>query len=374
MHTVIIGGGLGGLTAAFILAGAGTRVTVLEGAERWGGQIRTQHTDGFTIEHGAEGFTAASGAVPVLCRELEMAERIVNQRARSSFMLVDGELGSLEPGEAARRIGLRAADSGFGRGIMSFAAGMGELVDVLVAWLKRDEHEVDLRLGARATAFEQRGTGWQVRTEADSFIADAAVVALPARDAADLLGRSEPDCARALRALHVRSSVTVSLAYRRSHVSHSLDASGFIVPHAGPAPGVSGSAPELRACAFSSSKLPNRAPDEWCLLRAFFRPNARDIATRSDRWWAVRAHDLIAPVIGISGGPPSDERSWVARWPNALTEWRPGAIDGSTCREIASLVAGNLVLAGAGVHCCGLDGAVASGRNAARQLLAPCAP
>jgi len=37
VHTLIIGGGIGGLTAAALLAKTGQKVTVLEASSKWGG-------------------------------------------------------------------------------------------------------------------------------------------------------------------------------------------------------------------------------------------------------------------------------------------------------------------------------------------------
>ncbi|MGH7980472.1 MAG: FAD-dependent oxidoreductase, partial [Limisphaerales bacterium] len=46
----IIGAGITGLTAAFALAGRGTRVTVYEAGPRAGGVIRSIRKDGFLAE------------------------------------------------------------------------------------------------------------------------------------------------------------------------------------------------------------------------------------------------------------------------------------------------------------------------------------
>lgn len=51
---VIVGAGLGGLTAAYRLKEAGIDVTVLEAAEIAGGRVRTIYRDGFTMDVGAD--------------------------------------------------------------------------------------------------------------------------------------------------------------------------------------------------------------------------------------------------------------------------------------------------------------------------------
>src|ERR1051326_3112436 len=50
-HVVIVGGGIAGLGAAYYLRKSPEiRVTVLEGSDRFGGKVGTEHRDGFLIE------------------------------------------------------------------------------------------------------------------------------------------------------------------------------------------------------------------------------------------------------------------------------------------------------------------------------------
>jgi len=53
-HTVVVGGGMAGLAAAWFLAEAGRAVTVLEGSPRVGGKLRTDEVAGLTVDVGAE--------------------------------------------------------------------------------------------------------------------------------------------------------------------------------------------------------------------------------------------------------------------------------------------------------------------------------
>jgi oxygen-dependent protoporphyrinogen oxidase len=51
-RTIVVGGGIGGLAAAYRLARAGQDVRVLEGSSRPGGIVRTEHRDGYLLEAG----------------------------------------------------------------------------------------------------------------------------------------------------------------------------------------------------------------------------------------------------------------------------------------------------------------------------------
>jgi len=155
------------------------------------------------------------------------------------------------------------------------------------------------------------------------------------------------------------SNVSVSLAYQRRAVGHPLDASGIVFDakedHEG-----------IRACAFSSSKLPARSGSDRVLLRAFFRPdqaNARD----TDEIWSGRAHRLLEPLLGISGPPL---KTWVARWPEALPQYSSSHAEAIANVGSELLRHGRVQIAGSNFVPGGIPGAVRSGQAAAAALAA----
>ncbi len=56
-HVAVIGAGLGGLSAAIMLAHAGFRVTVLEKNSHVGGKLNRLQTEGFSFDLGPSVFT-----------------------------------------------------------------------------------------------------------------------------------------------------------------------------------------------------------------------------------------------------------------------------------------------------------------------------
>ena len=52
-HTIVVGGGVAGLTAAAYLARGGRSVKVLEKASTLGGRASTDHAAGFSLNRGA---------------------------------------------------------------------------------------------------------------------------------------------------------------------------------------------------------------------------------------------------------------------------------------------------------------------------------
>ena len=65
-RTIVVGGGLAGLTAAATLARAGRPVTVVEGAEHLGGRARSRHRHGYDLNLGPHALYRAPGGLDVL--------------------------------------------------------------------------------------------------------------------------------------------------------------------------------------------------------------------------------------------------------------------------------------------------------------------
>ena len=71
--TLIIGGGISGLSAAYYLAKGGVPRTILESRPRLGGVIQTEQVEGCTIEGGPDSFLSAKPAALELIRDLGLA-------------------------------------------------------------------------------------------------------------------------------------------------------------------------------------------------------------------------------------------------------------------------------------------------------------
>lgn len=351
----VVGGGIAGLTVALRCSARGDEVTLFEASDKIGGQLASERTGGFVIEHGAEGFVARSEAVPELARAVGAADHLIDQLVQQSFCFEHGQLIPLAPGEAGRMLGFQVGNDELGRGIRSFKAGMAELAESVAASLQT-RCAVALRAPiAQITPLPQSVRLELPHGEARPF--DAVVVATTARSAAALLARAFGEPARALEEAKLSSSVTVSLAYRTEQVQHSLAGTGVIVPSPETLAG-------LRAVTFVSSKLPHRAPADHVLMRCFFRPSPQDLAQLSDAEWRARAEEALGHALPISGRA---ERAWVSRWQDALP-----IFDDAHRARIAQLegvlAPARIRLAGSAFHGSGIDAAVRSAERVAAEL------
>lgn len=96
MRVVIVGGGITGLAAAYYLSKKGVRATVLEAADRPGGVIQTERSEGFVIEGGPDSFIAQKPWATELCRELGLD--LVPSRSQRVYVLHKGRLRAMPEG------------------------------------------------------------------------------------------------------------------------------------------------------------------------------------------------------------------------------------------------------------------------------------
>ncbi|MCL5670196.1 MAG: protoporphyrinogen oxidase [Acidobacteria bacterium] len=104
-RVAILGGGISGLTAAYALArareaGAPIEEFLIEGSQRLGGVIQTEHVDGFIVEGGPDSFISEKPEAAELCRELGLGDSLMgsNDTGRRTYILHKGKLEPLPNG------------------------------------------------------------------------------------------------------------------------------------------------------------------------------------------------------------------------------------------------------------------------------------
>src|SRR3982750_3587354 len=93
MQVAIAGGGISGLTTAFLLKRRGFDVTVFEASENVGGNVQTIQKDGYTIEQGPNSLLKSPKLID-LVRMLELEEKVIpaNPAAQKRYILWKGKL------------------------------------------------------------------------------------------------------------------------------------------------------------------------------------------------------------------------------------------------------------------------------------------
>ncbi len=99
-RTVIVGGGITGLSAGYELAKAGRPAILLEAQARLGGVIETETIEGCVIEAGPDSFLSAKRAGLELIHELGLGAEVIgsNDHSRVTYLVRGGRLEPLPDG------------------------------------------------------------------------------------------------------------------------------------------------------------------------------------------------------------------------------------------------------------------------------------
>lgn len=94
MRTVIIGGGITGLSAAYELVKAGREATLIDAGARLGGVIQTDTVEGCVLEGGPDSFLSAKPAATELINEIGLGAELIgsNDASRVTYLVKNGRL------------------------------------------------------------------------------------------------------------------------------------------------------------------------------------------------------------------------------------------------------------------------------------------
>ena len=234
--------------------------------------------------------------------------------------------------------------------------GMAVLTDSLAEALAAAD--VEIRTGQSVTSIERSGSGWLV----DGEVADAVVLATPARTTAPLVGAISGDAAKALATFDHAGVVMVTLAVAGTDWPRELSAkSGYLVPK--PVQNW------VTAVSFASSKWAHWRPadaDGGVILRISLGRDGRDLTDQSDDALLNAAVTDVGHHLGFSLRPTAHR---ITRWPLAFPQYRPGhakrvtGIEADLARD-----APGIFVAGASYRGIGIPACIEQGNSTASAL------
>ena len=236
---------------------------------------------------------------------------------------------------------------------LSFKSGMQTLTDTLTQALSDS-----IRLDAKVEHIQQTSDGnrWHVSlANRETLNAELLCIALPAPQAAVLIGDLSSPLTSKLNEIPYASSATVNLAFRREDITHPLDGMGFVVP-----------ATEnlsLIGCSFSSVKFENRAPTDHVLLRAFV---AEPTSKKTETELIELCLSDLTSLLGLKNAP---QFATVSKHSQAMAQYQVGHQDVVSRIEQFTGELRGLALAGNGYHGVGIPDCIRSGEEAALTLL-----
>jgi oxygen-dependent protoporphyrinogen oxidase len=238
--------------------------------------------------------------------------------------------------------------------LVSFDGGMDVLIQALRARCGESIH-----VGVAAREISRDGDQWRVALQdGSSLVADRVVLALPAREAAHLVGTMNHELSRTLAAFPYSSLAVVALAYRAADTGP-LDGYGYLIP--------AFEKLESIGVLWESSVFAGRAPDGFALLRVMIGGARRpELASLDPEELERRAREELSRIMKITARPL---KSWVRRWPHAIPQYDFGHAERlRRARTLAAQHAG-LELCGSSYDGIAFGASIASGAAAARNVL-----
>jgi len=237
----------------------------------------------------------------------------------------------------------------------SLKDGMQHLAETVILRLTPSSLLTD----APVQAIQPEAGGWVVSAGLQSDHFDAAIVALPAPAAAQVLRIASPELSAELAAIEYSSSITVGLAYDRDVRQTLPPGFGFLVPRS--------EGKRLLAATFVHNKFPHRAPEDRALLRCFFGgANAEDVWSFSDDQIVGIVREELEQIIGLRA---ESLFARVYKWKSAMAQYGVGHLERLERIERLRLQLPGVALAGNAYRGIGVPDCVKSGRDAARQLI-----
>jgi oxygen-dependent protoporphyrinogen oxidase len=292
------------------------------------------------------------------------------------FVEMEQEYGSLIKGMLKRMARLKKNGPGRAKGeaaasgkrvtmFMTLKGGLSDLVDELAGRLTGTNH-TRIMTGLKVTGVSAEGPGYRVAFDGNSgdsagsaITADAVIVAAPAYAAAALLEVLDAELAERLKTIPYASTATISVAFKRSDVTHPLNGFGFVVP------GVEGR--RIMAATWTSVKFSHRAPSGSVLIRCFVG-GARNagLITLPDEELVAIVREELEDIMGIEA-PPVLSR--VFRWVNSMPQYTIGHEErvGWITERVATHP--GLYLTGSAYHGIGIADSVRYGEVVAKKAL-----
>ena len=260
----------------------------------------------------------------------------------------------LAKARAARRAGTPSGGpAGPGGTLSTFRDGMGQLPLAISRHLGER-----VRVGAPVTAIQPRDGGFRLQAGGLAVEADAVLLALPAPDAARLLGSLAPRAAPALAAIPFAPIAVVMASYpARDAFGEPIEGFGFLVP--------SGERVGVLGTLYCHSIFPGQAPAGTVLLRAMLG-GARDpdVLSSDDGAITGRVRDALKRVFGRD---PDPHHTWVVRHREAIAQYTVGHLDRVETAEGAAAAAG-VELTGSSLRGVSVNDCIARARQAAERV------
>ena len=193
---------------------------------------------------------------------------------------------------------------------------------------------------------------------------DGVVLAVPAGQAAGLLGDHAPLASSLLGAIEHASVAVVTISLPAGSIRGALVGTGFLVPRTSP---IGGRPALITGCTYLSAKWPGLShPDDELIRLSVGRHGDTRPNTLDDDELTAAAFAELSTILDVTSPPRA---SMVTRWDGAFPQYTVGHLARTATIEQAVAALPGMAVAGAAYRGVGIPAVVGSGRAAARTVL-----
>lgn len=240
---------------------------------------------------------------------------------------------------------------------MTLKGGLQVMTDTIRDSLKA----TDLKLDLEVASLSSNTNGFELGSDSDlSESYDSVVIATPSYVASKIVKEISPDLSAQLNEIPYVSTATVSLAYSKSSIDHTLNGFGFLVPRI--------SEKKIMATTYTSNKFSYRAPEESFLIRVFvggaFNEN---LVFQDDTEIIKMVREELEAILGIRAEPLFTR---VYKWKKSMPQYIVGHMDRlERIEETVSKVPG-LYLTGSAYRGIGISDCIVNSDQVADKIVA----
>jgi oxygen-dependent protoporphyrinogen oxidase len=183
--------------------------------------------------------------------------------------------------------------------------GLSVWVSAIKESFNKDRVRIYTHTGVQALS--RKGDSWQVQTSQGWLSAQAVMLTTPAAISAKLLHPIHPEAAKALSEIPYGDSATVSLAFPKETLPRRVGHGILMTVNSGF---------KVRGFSWTDQKWPQRAPEDYALVRAY----VSGVAASREELLALTLKDLKK----LWGHVPEYVHSWVFHWKEGLPQYKVG--------------------------------------------------